>query len=155
MKLYLVQHAAARSEEEDSQRPLSDRGWVDIRKVAAFVASQCEIKPKRISHSGKTRAEQTAAVLAERLKPIDGVQAEEGLGPKDDPAIWVKKLGEINDELMLVGHLPHLSKLAALLLSEQREKQIIKFQMAGIVCLEKDESELWSVQWMIIPQLLE
>jgi len=54
---------------------------------------------------------------------------------------------------MLVGHLPHLSRLSSLLLVGDPEKNIIAFRMAGIVCLRREE-ENWSVSWMIIPDLL-
>ena len=37
--------------------------------------------------------------------------------PNDDPMIWVGRLTEEHNDLMLVGHLPHLSpRLASLLL---------------------------------------
>ena len=57
----------------------------------------------RVIHSGKTRARQTAEIWAETLS----VQAEAagGLAPGDDPAIWADGVGD--EDLMLVGHLPH------------------------------------------------
>ena len=33
MRLYLVQHGEAKSEEEDPDRPLTDRGASDVRRV--------------------------------------------------------------------------------------------------------------------------
>jgi phosphohistidine phosphatase len=38
MFLYLVQHAEAKKEEEDTSRPLSERGIQDITKVALYVS---------------------------------------------------------------------------------------------------------------------
>jgi phosphohistidine phosphatase len=55
---------------------------------------------------------------------------------------------------MLVGHLPHLSKLSACLLCGEDTRKILNFQMSGVVCLERDEEGNWSVQWMLIPQIL-
>ncbi|MCD6138753.1 MAG: histidine phosphatase family protein, partial [Deltaproteobacteria bacterium] len=81
MKLYLVQHAEAKKKDEDPQRPLSEKGWTDIKKVAAFAAEQANIKVSNIMHSGKTRARQTAEAMADYLTPPEGIRKEEGLEP--------------------------------------------------------------------------
>jgi len=154
MNLYLVQHAEPKPKEEDPQRPLSEKGWSDIRKVGAFIAEHANIQVSSIMHSGKTRAQQTAEALAEYLNPSEGVKEVEGLKPLDDPAIWAKRLAEIKEDIMLVGHLPHLGKLSAYLLSQDEDKKIIDFQMGGVICLGRDVSGIWSVRWMMIPQLL-
>lgn len=151
MNLYLVQHAEAKHEEEDPQRPLSDKGWADIRKVATFVAAHAGIQVRRILHSGKTRARQTAEVLAEYVNPAEGIQETDGLEPMANPSTWAQRLGNVKEDTMLVGHLPHLSKLASLLLCQDETKRIIDFQMGGVVCLRRDESGSWSVRWMVIP----
>jgi len=48
MNLYLVQHAEAKPESEDPDRPLTEKGWRDIRKIAPFIASQAEFTPKTV-----------------------------------------------------------------------------------------------------------
>lgn len=154
MNLYLVQHGEAKKKEEDPQRSLSEQGWTDIRKVASFIAKQTNIQVRNILHSGKTRARQTAETLAEYLNPPEGIKEAERLEPLADPSAWVDRLAESKEDIMLVGHLPHLSKLAAHLLCQDENKKIVEFQMGGIVCLGKDESDIWSVRWMVIPQIL-
>ncbi|MDH5202552.1 MAG: hypothetical protein OEZ31_08980 [Nitrospirota bacterium] len=52
---------------------------------------------------------------------------------------------------MLVGHLPHLGKLACLLLCGDIEKNIVTFKMDGIGCLKRDNKD-WSLQWKILPK---
>jgi len=47
-----------------------------------------------------------------------------------------------------------LSKLSALLLCQDEEKKVVNFQRGGIVCLGRDESGLWSINWMVIPEFL-
>ena len=74
MKLYLVRHAEPKPEQEDPLRPLSEKGWEDIRCVGAFVAERLDIRVKIIIHSGKLRAQQTAEVLREHLNPPDGLK---------------------------------------------------------------------------------
>jgi len=154
MKLYLVQHAEAKKKDEDPQRPLSEKGWTDIKKVAAFAAEQANIKVSNIMHSGKTRARQTAEAMADYLTPPEGIRKEEGLEPLADPLVWAGRLTNIEADIMLVGHLPHLSKLAAFLLCQDTNKEVIQFRMGTIVCLGRDESGIWSLHWMVTPQLL-
>ena len=84
MRLYLVQHAEAKSEAEDPTRPLTEKGLADIKRVARHLKEHANIKVAEINHSGKTRAEQTAQVLAEALAPR-GVAKGEGLEPLADP----------------------------------------------------------------------
>jgi phosphohistidine phosphatase len=154
MKLYLVQHADAEAKEADPQRPLSGRGLMNIRRVASFLARKETTKVSHILHSGKRRAEQTAEILAAELLP-GSVTATDGLNPLDDPAIWTGRLAETNEDLMLVGHLPHLGKLAAQLVTGDAEQQPITFRMGGAFCLARDDDGNWSVCWGIVPDLFD
>ncbi|MEK6693709.1 MAG: phosphohistidine phosphatase SixA [Nitrospirota bacterium] len=150
MLLYLVQHAEAKREEEDPVRGLTEKGLQDIRKVSASV-SNLNIKISKIFHSGKTRALQTAEVLAEYLKPEKGLFETDGLAPLDEPEIWAERISTLDEDLVLVGHLPHLGRLASLLLCGDKEKNVIDFKMGGVVCLKRPEDNRWSVEWMILP----
>ncbi len=148
MKVYLVQHAKPKPEEEDPQKPLSEQGRADAQKVAEFAKN---IKVNKIQHSGKLRAQQTAEILGKSLG-VDVVKAD-SLEPMADTQIWANRLEEQSEDVMLVGHLPHLAKLASQLLTQNQEKPVIFFKQGGIVCLEKTELG-WQVTWMVTPDLL-
>jgi len=152
MKLYLVQHGKAKSKEEDLSRPLSQEGVNESEKMADFL-TQISIKVPRIYHSSKLRARQTAGIFAGHLKPRDGLEEREGLAPNDDPLIWKECLRAENKYLMLIGHLPHLSRLASLLLCGNSDEEIVGFSNSAIVCLEKT-GDNWLVRWMLTAQLL-
>jgi phosphohistidine phosphatase len=154
MRVYLVQHAEAKREEEDPTRPLSGKGRKGVRKVARYAAKHLRIQVDQIIHSGKLRAKQTAEVLAEHLRPTKGVASADGLEPLADPKVWKNRLAEITTDIMLVGHLPHLSKLTGMLLSGDEGKEVVAFKMGGIACLEKDESGRWTIQWVVTPEIL-
>lgn len=154
MNLYLVQHATATTKEEDPRRPLSAEGKTEIKKTATYVAAHAGVTITRILHSGKTRAQQTAEVLGEHLKPAGGIDATDGLAPLDDPTVWESRLRDMNDDLMLVGHLPHLSRLAALLICGDAAYTVIHFRNAGVVCLYRSDADDWSVDWTITPELV-
>jgi phosphohistidine phosphatase len=153
MFLYLVQHAEAKREEEDPARDLTAQGLSDIRRVAGF-AGKLPLAVSRILHSGKTRALRTAEVLAASLDPAKGVAAADGLAPLDPPGIWAERISSLTENLMLVGHLPHLARLAAMLLCGDPEIGVVNFQMGGLVCLKRGETGRWAVAWMVVPEVL-
>ena len=153
MELYLVQHGEAKPEAEDPERPLTEDGAEVVRRMASW-AAQVGVGAAQIRHSGKRRAEQTAALLAERLNPAQGMIAVEGLKPNDDVRPVAEALQAEHEPVMLVGHLPFLSRLASLLLGGDPDSGVIRFQQAGIICLVQDEGK-WVVNWVIPPELLD
>jgi len=154
MKLYLVQHGKAKTKEESPDRPLTDEGKAASEKTACFVAEQARVSVDAVFHSGKIRAQETAEIMAAYLCPAKGVSEEKDLSPNDDPKAWAARLEERLEDIMLVGHLPHFSKLASLLLTDSDEKDLIDFQNSGIVCLKRGESGLWRLNWMVTPEIL-
>lgn len=152
MELFLVRHGEARSAIEDPERSLTERGAERVRNLAAW-ASQAGVKVDQIRHSGKRRAEQTAALLAERLSPAQGTIAVAGLDPDDEVRPVAEALQAVPGSLMLVGHSPFLDSLARLLLAGNPDAGVIGFPPAGIVCLSGREGK-WSVNWVMSPDLL-
>jgi phosphohistidine phosphatase len=153
MFLYLVQHAEAKRAEEDPARDLTEQGRQDLARVARYVGN-LPLTVSRILHSGKTRALSTAEVLAAALKPPPKVSATDGLAPLDDPGVWADRLMGLAEDVMLVGHLPHLARLAARLTCGDQEKTVVNFKMGGVVCLRRLEANQWAVEWMLIPALI-
>ena len=153
MFLYLVQHAEALSKEEDPSRSLSEKGIKDIKKIASF-SRGLKIAAQQIVHSGKMRALQTAQLMAERVNADMGVLESDGLSPMDDPEMWFGRLSKMDEDILIVGHLPYLSKLASLLLCRDKESSLINFEMGSIVCLKKMEEFKWMVEWMMKPGML-
>jgi phosphohistidine phosphatase len=148
MYLYLVQHGDAKSKEDDPGRPLSDKGMEDVKKTSQAVSS---IRVGRILHSGKLRAEQTARIFADSLG--NNMEGADSLSPMDDPAVWAGRLKDEEEDTMLVGHLPHMSRLASVLLCGDPEAGAVEFRMGGVVCLGRQEGK-WSLQWMVVPEML-
>lgn len=152
MDLYLVQHGESKPETEDPERPLTDQGIETVRRMASW-ASQVDLRVDQIRHSGKKRAEQTATLLGELLAPTNGVVSIEGLKPNDDVRPVAEALQTEQEPVMLVGHLPFLSRLTSLLVTGNPDEGIVCFQQAGIVCLGRHEGK-WSIHWVMPPGLL-
>ena len=152
MRLYLVQHAEATSEDIDPDRPITPKGRQDAILVAER-AQTAGVQVDQIRHSGKTRARQTAGIFGEYLESGGEIVASSDLGPVDD----VKPVGEeitgSNKTVMLVGHLPFMERLAGYLLMGDPDHKVIDFQNAGLVCLKYD-GDNWVTDWILTPQLL-
>ena len=68
---------------------------------------------------------------------------------------WEEEIENHTDDIMIVGHLPHVSKVTSKFLINDEEKEIIDFQESGLVCLVKNEKGKWSIRWMITPEVLK
>lgn len=152
MKLYLVQHAKAASKQDDPERPLTEEGLRDIRKVAAFIKS-LDLCVDYLWHSGKKRALQTAEILAKVVR-ANTLAARDGLGPTDNIAALVDELASATADIMIVGHLPFLARLASVLLTGSESAQTVAFQRGGIVCMNRSDDNQWQIDWMLVPELL-
>jgi phosphohistidine phosphatase len=154
VKLYLVRHGEAVDGAADPERPLTAQGRDDVARVGALLR-QAGAEVHQIRHSGKRRAEETAALLAEALRPAGGVAALPGLAPKDDVRAVAELLKRETRPLMLVGHQPFLERLAGLLVTGEPDHTVVRLQKAGVVCLEWDPpSRTWAVLWAVTPELV-
>ena len=154
MNLYLVQHAEAMQEDDDPARSLTGKGMESIRRVAHYASQYLNIDVERIIHSGKKRAIQTAEVLTDEVKPVKGMEQGQEMNPLSGPWGWVEHLSQAEENVMLVGHLPHLKRLAALLLCQDESKQFLDFQEGGIISFCRNESGIWVLRWMVTPGII-
>ena len=152
MQIVLVQHGDAKTEAQDPERPLTDRGVQDVERVAAW-ASRAGVQVAQIRHSGKRRAQQTAEILAERLHPADGTVAIGGLKPNDDVSPVAETLASDTEPVMLVGHMPFLGRLVGLLVTGDSDIEVVRFRNSGMVCLGRRNGR-WSVEWSVPPELV-
>ncbi len=149
MHLYLVRHGEAKSEEEDPERPLSNRGREEVDRVSRAAAKK-GMAASRIFYSDKLRAKQTAEILARNIIPSEGICEINGLGPEDDPSLTKAELEVSGKSLIVVGHLPHLNRLAAMLLNGNSGAQMLDLPTACVVCLSRRKKE-WKVNWIMDP----
>jgi len=150
MELYLVQHGEAKTKDEDPERPLTEQGHERSRKMAER-ASHLGVSVAEVRHSGKLRARQTAEAFAGALgAPL---LESEGLSPNDAVAPLAKELPQRDDNLMIVGHLPHLARLASRLVAGADEPHLVMFQNSGIVRLDRDIDGRFHVRWSLPPEV--
>ena len=152
MKVYLVRHGEAVSSGVDPKRPLSERGFADVRKVASFI-EPLKISAEHIWHSGKLRAAQTAEIMTS-VVVVKDYSAHEGMGPNDDVTIIADEIESYDTNLMIVGHLPFLAYLASLLVAGKETANVAAFDAGSIACLNRSDPSQWQIEWMISPKLL-
>ncbi len=152
MRLYLIQHAEAKPEEEDPERRLNEEGIRNVGRVAA-VLRPLGLDVNVIWHSGKARARQTAELIAPALSGRPEIVQHDGLAPKDAVAPIRDVIEQRAEDLMVVGHLPFLGKLAALLLTGDEAREIVAFRFGCVVCLERQTDGRWKIVWMLVPEL--
>lgn len=136
MLLYLLRHAEAEPHRaDDFSRRLTEKGEDQARVVGAFLADR-KGKPDMILTSPVLRARQTAAIVAKKLgddAPTEVPWLGCGMNPE-------RALGELAgyarlSSLMIVGHEPDFSILAAYLL-DMGSSASVNISKASLTCIE-------------------
>lgn len=165
MLLHLVRHAHALAEDEDPARPLSPRGRAEVARLARFLGASGVFRPAQIWHSPLVRSRQTADDLAARLLLADALRVEiPGLLPEDDPRTLAQRLHlhpKDRGDIALVGHEPHLSALASLLVRGKARPDLFVLKKSALLSLEltasthkKTGHARWRARWHLSPELL-
>jgi phosphohistidine phosphatase len=152
MKIYLVRHGEATPQPDDSLSPLSEKGRYDVGRLGRFL-SHAAIRVETIFYSKKLRAQQTAEILAKEIKFRGKIEMHPGLAPMDSVVPVASELAQATDDIMLVGHMPFMGKLVAKLVNGNECDDVVAFQTATLVCLERIENSKWIITAVITPNL--
>lgn len=150
MKLYLMRHGEAKAVYGGEGPSLSARGESEVSRIGAVLSSM-GIKIEQIFHSGKLRALQTAEIVGRNLGADIPISEKEGLKPNDSVSAFADNLKD-DLNILVIGHLPFMSKLTSYLLAETESDLMFRFSTASIVCLESAHSLGWSMHWLITPE---
>lgn len=152
MRIYLARHGKAFEKEVDPERPLTPEGVREVERVGMLLSGAGLAVPA-VWHSGKARARQTAEVLAGYAAKDARLYARDDLSPKDDVKPIAAELRRRGENVMVVGHLPFLSKLASFLLTGDSDVEIVGLPSAGVVCLERGDRDTWQIIWLVTPEV--
>ncbi|HCY83593.1 MAG TPA: phosphohistidine phosphatase SixA [Desulfobacteraceae bacterium] len=155
MAIFLVQHGRCLSGKEDPEKGLSPLGEEEIARLAP-VAKGYGIPVTQIFHSGKKRAQQTAARYQSALGLDAAPAVMAGIAPLDDVRAFADTLDPACG-WMVVGHLPFMERLVAYLTTGNEELRVYRFQNAGIVCLDGETDAQgnldWFIKWTLNPNI--
>ncbi|MDE2290842.1 MAG: phosphohistidine phosphatase SixA [Elusimicrobia bacterium] len=144
MLLILMRHgpagdreAWAKAGKDDAQRPLTKEGRDKTAKAAAGLAKLLK-GLDLVATSPLKRARQTADLAADRFPKAERAVFPE-LSPSRSPVDAVRRLARLDEKarVVLVGHEPHLSRLAALLILG-RGASVTGLKKAGAALIEFD-----------------
>jgi phosphohistidine phosphatase len=155
MRVYLVRHAKASKDPNiptDAERPLTGRGRADAEQIAQWIAA-AGIEIHQIRHSGLVRAQQTADIFGQFLKPAAGVIAVKGLTYADPVEPLAQEIAYETDPVMLVGHNPFMEQLAARLITGTDAKTPVSFGTSSVACLDLDAGQ-WVLKWALHRELV-
>jgi len=152
VRLYLVRHGEALPGDVDPERRLSPRGRADARKVAACL-EPLGLRVEAVWHSPKARARQTAEILAEALARAGDLVERDGLAPNDDVEPVASEVERRDGDLMIVGHMPLLGRLASLLVAGDEAADVVGFRTVTVCCLDRDDAGdgAWRIAWVVSP----
>jgi len=150
-RCYLSQHGLAKDRQDDATRPLSAQGREDIARVAGFLSLFTQPHPASVYCSDKLRAQQSAAMFVEAWQLTPPIR-DSNVSPNADPAPMLLRLQTTSDDLMLVGHLPYLTRLSSHLLLGHGDGSPIQFANGGVICLQRN-GDAWQVCWQVNPTM--
>ena len=137
--------------EIQADRPLSEQGIRDIRILALHMQNM-DVQLGNVFHSGKLRAEQSASLVVEKVSPqVQPVQTE-GLNPGDDPTVIIEDIEQMDTNILLVSHMPFVSRLCSTLLTGNADAEFASTP-GTIFCLEKTDGK-WRLAYMLRPDFL-
>ena len=153
VRLWLIRHAHAVDAAVDTVRPLSKRGRKQVRLLARFLAADGVFQPVEIWHSPLVRSRETAELLGQRLALDAPLIRVAEIKPDDAPRTVARRLRGLSRTIAIVGHEPHLSALASLLLSGAATPVVVVMKKCAALALERIDGR-WAVRWLVSPEAL-
>ncbi len=152
MRIYLIRHGEAVSEEIDPRNPLSENGKQDIERIGKFLAA-LKIQPVYFFHSEKLRAIQTAEIIAKCIHYQGQLESRSELDPLGLVSPISSEINQSSEDMVFVGHMPFMGKLVSKLITGYENNDIVAFQTGTVACLEKNAGSYWIVRWVVSPEL--
>jgi phosphohistidine phosphatase len=161
LDLYIVRHARAGHADpavwpDDAERPLTDDGRERFREAARGLLSLVPTVDVVLS-SGFARAWQTAELLHEVAgwpEPARCAELEVGRTPASAAAVLA---GRTERSVAVVGHEPHLSRLASLLCTGSEDELRLELKKGAVAFLGFDGTAAPGtafLRWTVPPKLL-
>jgi len=163
MEIYLLRHAPAGTRDpegraDDSLRLLTPEGIEKMKHLARAMRA-LKLKFDLILSSPFERAKQTAEIVAAEFKLKRALKFTEHLAPDGDAELLIERLPSLYSRpkrVLLVGHEPHLSRLAGMLIAGH-EITGFKLKKGGLCKLTARRLQYGAcagLDWVLTPKLL-
>jgi phosphohistidine phosphatase len=156
MNIYLLRHGTAEDREigkPDASRALTKEGRRELRAVLQQ-AREAGVTPGVILTSPLRRAVETARIASTELHCDNVVEIKELTPDTPPPQVWRAIHSHRSDrELVLAGHEPQLSRLAAFLLEAPLAIDLKKGALLKIAVQDSQGPPRGVLKWMLTPKL--
>jgi len=135
MNLYILRHGEALDSPQyaDSERPLSNHGLQQAAAVGRFFRDQ-GIRLDHVFCSPLLRARQTVEILF-RESGATPINTTDALVSSSDPRLILQEIRTLDcEEILLVGHEPHLGKTVSLLLGLE-DRTLVEMKTCSLACV--------------------
>ena len=151
--IYIVRHAHASEAANDHDRPVSVKGERQLNRLCQGLAGKSLVNPSAVWHSDLRRAVETARLLVAGFGVDAPLHTVNGLRPFDDPVPTAEIVDQSEENLMIVGHEPNLSSLAAHLITETQTLQCVVFPKSSMLCISRlragGQATPWQIEWHV------
>lgn len=163
MNLYLLRHGIAaelgtHGLTRDAERPLTAKGERKLWRIAEGIKA-LELSFDVILSSPYLRARQTAELIAEAIHASRKIEFSESLTPAGSAKQLIDQINGVKAErenILLVGHEPHLSSFISLLVSGKAGLELV--MKKGGLCKLSVESlkhgRCAALEWLLTPSQL-
>jgi len=158
LDLYVIRHADAlalgeRGITSDQDRPLSAKGETQSAAVGKMLQRRGIVLEKLVA-SPYLRAQQTAQIVLQQLKPAPELLTTDALEPDAKPRKLAKYLQSLTAKSVgLVGHLPHVGVWTGWLIgSKKSQVDFAKAGVAHLVCSESPAKGEGGLHWLVTPE---
>ena len=77
-----------------------------------------------------------------------------GLAPDDAPKPVADELASLGFDVVIVGHMPFMGRMASVLLFGDESKRPVGFHTVTAACFASDGEGAWSLDWAVHPGVL-
>lgn len=157
MEIYLMQHGDYLTKDEDPEESLSPEGVKKLKSISQAL-KRINIKVDQIITSPKKRARETAEIVAHAVGSSSDKIIETSfvkpLTPPQETIEYLEQFAHLNS-LLIVGHLPSLTRITSLLLMDGSQA-VVHFERGGVVRIDVENlpTHAGQLRWYLTPELL-
>jgi phosphohistidine phosphatase len=163
MNIYVLRHGLAAKgpalgPKADPMRPLTPKGRKKMDKIAEAM-QEMELSFDMILSSPCLRARQTAEIVAAAFQACKRLEFARELAPEAGPEALLARLSRqhlLPENLLLVGHEPHLSGFISLLLTgaPRLQVQLKKGGLCKLAIPSFKGGRRAALEWLLTPKMM-
>ena len=87
-------------------------------------------------------------------RTMSALKVKAKAAPNDPPAPFAARATAWNEDVLVAGHLPFLTRLTSYLVTGDADRPTVAYRPGTVVRLERAEGETWQIAWMLRPEIV-